>query len=102
MATLYISEYRRGGADALGQSLPLALEPVVTDQTVTFTTATSSSAFNDKTRIVRLLASASCHVAFGTSPTATASNQRLIAGVEYWRAVDVNSGLKVSVYDGSS
>jgi len=100
MATLWITEYEWGGADKVGQPLPLAREPAVTDQTVTFTSATLSAAFNSNTRFVRLFSSADCHVQFGAAPTATASLQKLAGGVEYWRWV-VN-GQKVSVYDGTT
>lgn len=102
MATLIITEYQHPGVrqDDGNRVGNLALEPAIAEQSVSFTTATQSSAFNDATRVVRLQADAACNVKFGSNPTATASHQPLSAGVEYWRAV--KSGDKVSVYDGSS
>lgn len=102
MATLYITEYDLSAVDRAGQEIPVAREPAVADQTISFSTAASSSTFNAATRIVRLYADAACHVKFGTSPTATASHQALAANTEYWRAVEAGSELKASVYDGSS
>lgn len=100
MATLWITEYNSVGLGTPGYAAPIAMEPAVTDQTVTFTSATSSAAFNAKTNFVRLYASTDCHVLFGAAPTATAAKQKLASGVEYWRAVV--PGQKVSVYDGST
>lgn len=99
MATLWITEYvdQAGGRPL---AIPIPLEPAAVDQTVTFTTATQSSAFGTNTKIVRLVSSADCNVLFGSNPTATAAKQKLLAGVEYWRGVQ--PGMKVSVYDGSS
>lgn len=100
MATLWITEYHEIPIFAPGNAAPMASEPAVADQTVTFTTATASNAFNSAAKYVRLYPSANCHVKFGSAPTATASMQKLAAGVEYWRGVV--AGQKVSVYDGSS
>lgn len=101
MANLYITEYEHVGSIAgLRSAMPIAKEPALVDQTVSFTTATASSAFNTRTKFVRILADADCYVVFGADPTATASNQKLTANVEYWRGVD--AGDKISVYDGSS
>lgn len=67
-----------------------------TNQAVAFTTSSSqSSAFGAATRIVRLVATVDCHVAFGSNPTATTSSPLLPAGsVEY---VAVTPGHKVAV-----
>jgi len=104
MASAWITEYdafgirRDTGTGTLQAQMPL--EPG-TDQTpVTFTTATQSAAFAASTRFVRIITDADCHVLFGANPTATANHQKLIAGVEYWRAV--SAGDKVSIYDGTS
>ena len=91
MAVLWVTEFDNPDKD-LGQ--------VSADASVTFTTAVASSAFNDTTRCIRLIADANCHIAFGTAPTATVANQKLLANVEYWRTV--KPGDKVSVYDGAS
>lgn len=104
MATLWITEYEHFGLPIGGSAgamkAQLALEPATADHALSFTTAAQSSAFNAATRFVRLYASADCHVAFGSNPTATAAKQKLAAGVEYWRAVV--AGQKVSAYDGTS
>lgn len=101
MATLWITEYSEIPLIVNGLPAPLALEPPVAEQTVTYTTSTASNAFNSKTKYVRLYASADCHILFGTAPTATAAKQKIAGGQEYWRAVNAAS-TKVAAYDGSS
>jgi len=99
MATAYITEYNYAGVQQ-GNVVPVAEEPALADQTVTFTTATQSAAFNAKTSFVRIIADADCHLKFGTDPTAVATDQFIPANVEQWRGV--TAGHKVSVYDGTS
>lgn len=82
MATLWVTEYAYVSVGH-GAGAPMPMEPPEADATVTYTTATQSNAFTAKTKFVRLMASANCHVAFGANPTATAAKQRLTAGVEY-------------------
>lgn len=97
MADLYISEFSGTGIQQ-GVSVFSPKEPALANQKVSFTTATDSSALNAKTRLVRLLASATAYVNF--AGTATASSERLEANTEYVRAV--NGGETISVYDGTS
>jgi len=99
MATLFVTEYADIASMASGPG-QTGQEPALADQTVSFTTATQSSAFNTNTKLIRLYASAACHIVIGTNPTATAAKQKLAADTEYWRGV--KGGDKVSVYDGSS
>lgn len=104
MASAWITEYSDFGVryeTGTGKiPLPIPEEPAVAENPVTFTTATQSAAFNAATRFVRIVAGADCHVLFGSDPTADANDQKLIAGVEYYRAV--TAGHKVSIYDGTS
>ena len=100
MAKLSITEYASMlGHDGTGRPADLALEPG-TDQEVTFTTATQSTAFATSTRFIRMVADTNCRVKFGSNPTALAASQRLVADTEYWRGVV--AGQKVSAYDGTS
>lgn len=72
MATLLIAEfpgYRLGRTQQ-----PVVTLPALADQAVTFTTTTQSAALSGSTCLVRLVASAACHIAVGTNPTATTSN----------------------------
>lgn len=103
MAKLWITEYAGIGVaekPARQEQPPVALEPAVADQAVTFSTAAQSAVFQGATKVVRLVADADCHVLFGEDPAANATHQKLIAGGEYWRAV--KPGHRLSVYDGSS
>ncbi len=97
---LYVTEYNTIGYGAASAPSPMAMEPALTDQVVTATTSTASTAFNAATKFIRMLPDTLVYVKFGASPTATATSQRLTANVEYWRAVV--PGQKVAVYDGSS
>lgn len=93
MANLYITEYSNLG---LNGNAPIPQEPAVTGQNVSFTTSTASAAFNERTRFVRLVASADCYVKFGTGPTATTSDQFLSAEMEYFRGVPEGKAYKVA------
>ncbi len=97
---LYITEYNVIGMGAAGMPAQMPAEPAVTNQVVTATTSTASTAFNANTNFIRMLPDTLVYVVFGASPTATATSQRLTANVEYWRCVI--PGQKVAVYDGSS
>lgn len=99
MATAYITGYQFVGVQH-GSIVPVAFEPAVDNQTVTFTSAVQSSAFNADTRLIRLIADADCHLLFGENPTATASHQMVPADTEIWRMVV--PGQRVSVYDGTT
>ena len=82
-----------------GQYGAQVMKPGAT-QAVTYTTSTQSTAFDDATRIVRIIADADVFVAFGANPTATASSIKIPSGtVEYF---EVDAGTKVACYDGSS
>jgi len=97
MATLWISEYQDMG-NAGGGIAQLAKEPGVTSQTVTYTTATASTAFNGDTRFIRVIADAAVYLNF--AGTATAASLYIPSGqVEYFA---VNAGSTVSAYDGTS
>ena len=89
MASLWVTEYNSPG------DMPVAKEPAVRTQVVSFTTTTQSAAFSDDTRCVRLIADADCHLLFGLNPTATTSGQKVISGQETWR--QVKPGDKVAV-----
>lgn len=98
MAKLYISEYSNAVTPA-GSNISVVSEPMNTDQTpVTIgATSTQSAAFGGNTTVVRLHTDAICSVAFGSNPTATASNKRLAANTTEYFAVPLGSGLKVAV-----
>lgn len=100
MATLRISEYGSTPVAAGGGPIPIAQEPALAHQDVTFTTATQSAAFNAGTVLIKLNSTDACRVLFGDDPTALATSEYLAAGIDHWRGV--RAGQKVSVYDGSS
>lgn len=98
-ADCYISEYSDILQDPNGREVPVAGAPITT-QRVTYTTSTQSSAFNARTRFIRIVCDAAAHFAFGANPTATANNPYVPANApEYF---GVTPGQEIAVYDGSS
>lgn len=92
MATLYVTEYAGIGGD----HIQTPLEPAIAQQTVAIGgSSTASAKFNDSTRLVRLHTDAICSVAFGSTPTAVATAQRLPANATEYFAV--MGGQKVAV-----
>lgn len=78
MATLYVTEY---AALQIMNGVPVPAEHPVVEQAVSFSgTAGQSSAFNAKTRFVRIQADGICSVLFGTNPTATTASRRMASG----------------------
>ena len=93
MSTALITE---GVAGSYGAQV---MKPAAS-QAVTFTTSVASAAFDEATRLIRVIADADVYLAFGAAPTATATAIRVPADtVEYF---EVNPGDKVACYDGSS
>jgi hypothetical protein len=87
MATLYITEFAAMGQGANGAVVPVA-GSVVANQTRTVSgTSAQSSAFNGRTRFVRLNSDTTCFVTFAASPTATNVMIRLVADQTEYFAV---------------
>ncbi len=101
-ATCKISEYRKMPEDDGGEITPVALEPAITTQTVTYTTSTQSTAFNNSTHFVRIVCDAKAHFSFATSPTATANSPYLPADTPEYFGVTPGGAIEVAFYDGSS
>jgi hypothetical protein len=83
MTKLYITEYARmSQSSGPGNTVVQAPEePPLAEQVVDFSGgAAQSSAFNAKTRFVRLHTDSICSVKFGANPTATTSSARMAAG----------------------
>lgn len=98
MAVAYITEY----ADLMAPGAPggrgqVPMEPPLAEQTVAIGAEAKSSAFNAKTRLVRVHVDAICSVLFGTAPTATTSSQRMAANQTEYHAVPLNGSFKISV-----
>jgi hypothetical protein len=96
MAVLYISEYSDMRLSYGQLAIQAPFEPSLAEQHVAIGgTSTPSSAFNDKTKFVRLHTDAICSVKFGTSPTAVTTEKRMAAGqTEFF---GVRPGDKVAV-----
>jgi len=99
MSTLYIAEFKAIGKSS-GSSLQAPLEPPLSEQTVTFTTSSvQGSALNHATRLVRIHVDADSHFAVGSSPTATTSNRKMIAGQTEYLAIPQGSSLNIAVIE---
>lgn len=101
-ATCKISEYDRLPETAQGDDLPVAREPALVTQTVTYTTSTGSAVFNANTRYVRIVCDAKAHFVFSTAGTnATANSPYLPADTPEYFGLR-QPGYLVEFYDGSS
>lgn len=96
MGSVYVTEYAELGIGKNGQVVQAGVEPALTTQKLTSSgTSLASSAFNAKTRFVRVHTDAIISILFGSSPTATTSTARMGAGqTEYFA---VNPGDKIAV-----
>jgi hypothetical protein len=97
MATCKITEYNGVGGMNSGL-IQVPTVPALAHQSITFTTATASAAFNANTRIVKLYPSADCYVYL--CGAATVNHEFLKGSTDHWRSVA--GGGSVSIYDGSS
>jgi hypothetical protein len=100
MATLYITEYAGLALAQLGEVGQMPQEPPLAEQTVAIGVGSvQSSAFNAKTKLIRLHSDAVCSIEFGTNPTASATTARMAANQTEYHGVPNNTGtlLKVAV-----
>ena len=89
---VYISEYMEVGI--------VVQEPALVEQTVSVGGASVQSApFGAATDIVRIHASAACHIRFGADPTASTSVKRM--GADQTEYFAVTPGHKVAVIASS-
>lgn len=96
MATLYITELDRLPLDQMGRAVAAPMMPPIAEQTKAIGgTSAASNAFDQRTRFIQIHTDAICSVAFGESPVATTSNQRMAAGET--RFYGVQPGHKVAV-----
>ncbi len=95
MATCQITEFQ----DAQNDNQIQVAKTFNGIQNVTYTTATSSSAMKEGTKMVRIIADATVYLDF-TGAAATANSMKLPANtIEYF---GVEKGQTISCYDGSS
>lgn len=99
MAAVYITEHTEPSIFQGNQIPVVYMPPLATQKVAIAATATLSSAFNAKTRIVAVHTDAVCSIEFGSAPTATASSKRMAANTtEYF---EVTAASKVSVITNS-
>jgi hypothetical protein len=91
MAKVYISEYVLQPLVRTGQMAGVGSEPNMANQTVAIGgSSTPSSAFNAKTKFIRVHTDAICSIKIGPAATATANDARMAANTtEYF---GVNAG----------
>ena len=105
MAILHISEYNAIHSTNVGDNpvsgdgvAQTVKEPSIATQAITFSTIASSAAFNDATRIIRVVSDGQCYIKFGSNPAAVTAVSMLMPafGVEYF---GVDPGDKISVIE---
>ena len=101
-ATCKISEYSHLVGDSSGSTVPVAREPAVTTQTVTYTTSAQSAVLNAQTRFVRIVCDAKAHFVFAVSPTATANDPYLSSDTPEYFGVFPLGTYRIAFYDGTS
>lgn len=99
MAKLYVTEFQGMAVDAGRHYVPIVDASTTTTENgsspLSFTTHVESTAFAAGTTIIRVHTDAICSVVIGTTPVATTSNMRMVAGqTEYF---GVKAGDKISV-----
>lgn len=96
MTVLYITEF----AD-VGHSqgvIPSGAEPANISQTLAIgATTAASSAFQNNTSMIRLHTDSICSVAFGVSPSATATSRRMAANQTEYFTVPIGKAYQVAV-----
>jgi hypothetical protein len=102
MAVLYVTEYAEMQIGPAGRVGQMPMEPPIAEQTVAIGgSSTQSSAFNAKTRFVRLHTDAICSVEFGAAPLASATTGRMAANQTEYRGVPPNAFYRVAVITNS-
>lgn len=96
MATLYVTEYDYIPLDMDGRPIAVGLEPAIAYQTVAIGGGSAqSSAFNTKTKFIRVHTDAICSIKVGTNPTAVTTESRMAANqTEFF---GVRGGAKIAV-----
>ena len=103
MAKIVITEYPGVGMLPGGVATQAPIEPAIADQAVTYTTSTQSAVFNERTKLIRVVADAKAHINVSGNPTATANNRWVAANApEFFWLGDGAAGLKLAAYDGTS
>jgi hypothetical protein len=99
---MYIREYTDSGSIANGQSLPV--EPGSDQASVTFTTtAGTSAAFKNNTRMVTVAVDGIACIVFGLNPTAVVNTGlRMSAGQSSTFLVPMGQSYKVSAVTASA
>jgi hypothetical protein len=99
MAVFYITEYAELAIGPAGRVGQMPMDPPVAEQTIAIGGASvASSAFNAKTRFIRLHTDAICSFEIGAAtPTATATKARMAANQTEYHDVSRLPGGMVAV-----
>lgn len=98
MANLNITEMPVQGRDPASDRLPIGQLPGIAVQNVAIGgSSTQSSAFDQRTGMIRVRADLSCAVLVGTNPTALTTSVQLDAGAAEYFAVPIGQSYKIAV-----
>lgn len=100
MTIARISEYKEMAKDESGDLVPVASEPAIATQKVSFTTTTASAAFNPETIFIRVVAEVKAHFKVSKAPIAKETDPYIPAHVPEYFAV--RGGHKIAFYNGSA
>lgn len=94
---LYVTEYAGLMPSPVGGQGQVPMEPPLVEQVLDYSGGhAESSAFNAKTRLVRISTDSICSVLFGTAPTAATTSARFVAGQTEYRGVPPGGSFIVS------
>lgn len=96
MAVLYISEFKKLGATADGNSIPIAGRATRSHTRALTTSSAQSNIFGGGTKFIRLVSDVDCFYELGTNPTALTTSALLPAGVIEYRAVDDIADMRIA------
>jgi len=100
---LYITEFEDSANSKSGAQIQVGTHPAVQMQKVPIgSTSQTSVQFDDRTKFVRLHATAQCHLVFGTNPTATSNHMILQSGQTENFGVSMYQKLAVIATNASS
>lgn len=87
MAGLHITEFAAMALDQYGNETGLPTELIGYQNVAVGAGSVQSAAFDDRTRIVRLVTTAACHFAIGANPVASTATEYLPTSVIDYRHV---------------
>ena len=100
MPNFNLSEYKKQSSSA--DLLQVPTEPRISSENTAYAASAQSAIFDDETNLIHVVCDADAFMLCAANPTALASSRRLLANVDYWFEVPLESSLRMAFYDGTS